>query len=41
MLNITRANHSFGLAIGASLFAGLVVIAVVLAHALERAQAYV
>lgn len=41
MLNVTRPNRSMGLALGASLAAGLVVIAVVLTQALERAQAYV
>lgn len=41
MLNITPSNRSMGLAIGASLAAGLVVIAVVLTQAIERAAAYV
>jgi hypothetical protein len=41
MLNTTRSNRSMGLAIGASLVAGLVVIAVALTQALEHVQAYV
>lgn len=41
MLNFTRSNRSMGLAVGASLAAGLGVIVLALTQALDRAHAYV